>query len=264
MKLRIKIVLITAAIIACVCISAAAAPKENGNNPVARLETSMGTIEIELFRHAAPKTVDNFIGLAEKKFYDGVIFHRVIPDFMLQTGDPKGDGTGGPGYTFADEMDADALGLNEQKALGETGEPHPWLGLRSREEFQHLVLGPLFEEMGIDSQEKLDANREEFERRLFALSVKDVYENMGYEYQTGLPSYKPLKGYAAMANRGPDTNGSQFFINLADTPWLTGKHTVFGKVLTGMDVVEAVGRVETDGADKPKTPVVIESVRISR
>lgn len=264
MKLRIKTVLITVAIFAGVSVFAAAAPKEKQDNPVALLQTSMGTIEIELFRHAAPKTVENFISLTEKKFYNGVIFHRVIPDFMIQTGDPKGDGTGGPGYTFADEMDAEALGLEKMKALNSEGEPHQWLSIRTQEEFNQLIIGPLFQEMGIDSQEKLEANREEFERRLFALSVRDVLENMGYEYQTGLPSYKPLKGYAAMANRGPDTNGSQFFINIVDTPWLTGKHTVFGKVIAGMNVAESIAAVETGEANKPKKPVVIETAEIIR
>ena len=264
MKLSTKIVLITTAILLAAGGITTAEEKEEADNPVARLNTSMGTIDLELFRHAAPKTVQNFIDLTNKDFYDGVIFHRVIPNFMIQTGDPKGDGTGGPGYTFADEMNAEALGLDEKKALNSEGKPHPWLSLKSQEEFNNVVLGPLFKELGIDSQEKLDEKRDEFERRLFALTLKDVYETMGYEYQTGLPSYKPLKGCVAMANRGPNTNGSQFFINLTSTPWLTGKHTVFGKVIEGMDVVEAIGVVETGEANKPKTPVVIESVTIIR
>ncbi len=264
MKRKIVLAIFTIIIAVSIGFSLGAEQKERNDNPIARMETSFGTVEIELFRHTAPETVDNFITLAETKFYDGIIFHRGIDDFMIQTGDPKGDGTGGPGYKFEDEMNAVSLGLDEKRAINEDGTPHPWLGLRSQEEFNYIILGPLLKELGIDSQEKMDAKREEFERRLFALTLKDVYENMGYIYRTDIQSYQPLKGYVAMANKGPNTNGSQFFINLVSTPWLTGKHTVFGKVITGMDIVEAIGNTPTDESNKPKTPVVIDSLRIIR
>ena len=164
----------------------------------ATLVTSMGTIRVRLLPDHAPKTVENFVGLAtgskvwrdprdgqEKKepMYDGTIFHRVIPEFMVQAGDPTGTGTGGPGYQFEDEV-------------------------------------------------------------------------------AGGPSFtKP--GYLAMANAGPGTNGSQFFITEAPTTWLTGKHTIFGEVIEGMEVVNAIARVDRDGRDKPKTDVVLERVEIS-
>ncbi len=152
------------------------------------LKTSMGDISIELYPQDAPKTVENFLKLAQSDFYNGVTFHRVIPDFMIQGGDPlskndnpNDDGTGGPGYFFEDE-------INDHK----------------------IVYGSL-----------------------------------------------------AMANAGPNTNGSQFFIVTADaTPWLDGKHTVFGKVTSGMDVVEAIQSVERDGRDRPLTNVFINSVSI--
>src|SRR6266702_6563059 len=128
------------------------------------LQTSRGPLELELFDADAPKTVENFKKLAGDGFYDGVIFHRVIPDFMIQGGDPTGTGSGGPGYTFEDEF-------NENKVE---------------------------------------------------------------------------RGALAMANAGPNTNGSQFFIVTADAcPWLDGKHTVFGQVTSGMDVVDAIEQVET-------------------
>lgn len=147
----------------------------------AALHTNHGAIEIELFDDDAPKTVDNFLTLARKGFYDGVIFHRVIPDFMIQGGDPTGTGTGGPGYTFEDEFNG-----------------HP-----------------------------------------------------------------VARGTLAMANAGPNTNGSQFFIVTADAcPWLDGKHTVFGRVAGGMDVVDAISSVETDGRDRPREDVVIERVAL--
>ena len=147
----------------------------------AALHTNHGAIEIELFDDDAPKTVDNFLTLARKGFYDGVIFHRVIPDFMIQGGDPTGTGSGGPGYTFEDEFN-----------------DHP-----------------------------------------------------------------VARGALAMANAGPNTNGSQFFIVTADAcPWLDGKHTVFGRVAGGMDVVDAISSVETDGRDRPREDVVIERVAL--
>ena len=153
-------------------------------NPTANIETNHGTIRVELFEERAPKTAGNFIELAEKGFYDGVIFHRVISDFMIQGGDPQGTGTGGPGYTIEDEF-------------------HP--------ELRH-------EQSGILS----------------------------------------------MANAGPNSGGSQFFITLAATPWLDDRHAVFGKVVEGMDVVEEIGAVETDRGDRPKKEVRMEKVKIER
>src|SRR6267142_5791664 len=144
---------------------------------IATMQTNQGTIELELFDEDAPKTVENFKKLAGDGFYDGVIFHRVIPDFMIQGGDPTGTGTGGPGYQFEDE-------LNEHKVE---------------------------------------------------------------------------RGALAMANAGPNTNGSQFFIVTADAcPWLDGKHTVFGRVTSGMDIADAISNVDTVGQDKPRDEVRIE------
>lgn len=153
-----------------------------GERPVAVFETNMGTFRVELFSDLAPKTAQNFIDLAKKGFYDGVIFHRVIDGFMIQGGDPKGTGTGGPGYTIPDEF------------------------------------GP------------------------------------------GLKHDKP--GILSMANAGPDTGGSQFFVTLVPTPWLDGKHAIFGQVVSGMDVVEAIGKVETGRQDRPVKDVVMNAVKI--
>src|SRR3954453_758646 len=148
----------------------------------ATITTSMGAIEVELFAEDAPKTVENFTKLAGDGFYDGLIFHRVIPDFMIQGGCPRGDGTGDPGYKFEDEFN-----------------DHP------------IVRGTL-----------------------------------------------------AMANAGPNTNGSQFFIVTADaTPWLDGKHTAFGRVVSGMDVVEKIESARTDGRDRPLDDVRMEKVTVS-
>jgi len=154
---------------------------------VAIIKTNMGTIEVELFAEQTPKTVENFVGLAEKGYYNGIIFHRVIKDFMLQAGDPTGTGSGGASF---------------------------W--------------GGKFED----------------------------------EFVSDLKHDTP--GMLSMANAGPNTNGSQFFITLVPTPWLDGKHTVFGKVINGMDVVYAIGKVETVAGDKPVDEVVMEEVIIEK
>jgi peptidyl-prolyl cis-trans isomerase A (cyclophilin A) len=162
------------------------------------VQTSLGTIGIKLFPETAPKTVENFIGLATgtrewldpktrekvtgKSLYNGTIFHRVIPDFMIQGGDPLGTGTGGPGYRFACETKP----------------------------------------------------TDKFDR----------------------------PGILAMANAGPNTNGSQFFITVKPTPWLAGNHTIFGEVVSGMDVVLEISKADRDRMDRPKTEVKIESITI--
>ncbi len=155
---------------------------------VAVIKTNMGTIEIELFKDKTPKTVENFVGLAEKGYYNDVTFHRVIDNFMIQGGDPTGTGRGGEslwGGKFEDEIVPDLK----------------------------------FDEPGL----------------------------------------------LAMANAGPNTNSSQFFITLVPTPWLNGHHTIFGKVINGMDVVQAIGKVKTSKpGDKPIEPVVMEEVTIEK
>lgn len=151
-------------------------------NRIAVFETNHGVMEIELFEQRAPETTGNFIKLVKKGFYDGLIFHRVIKDFMIQGGDPSGDGTGGPGYKIKDEF-------------------HP--------ELKHSKAGIL-----------------------------------------------------SMANSGPDTGGSQFFITLIPTPWLDNKHAVFGQLIKGEDVLKEIGNVESSRIDKPIKQVTINKITI--
>ncbi len=147
-----------------------------------RITTTLGVIEADLYGKEAPRTVSNFVTLAQKGFYNGIVFHRVIPDFMVQTGDPDGNGTGGPGYKFADEF---APGLKHD--------------------------GP---------------------------------------------------GVFSMANSGPNTNGSQFFITEKATPWLDRKHSVFGKVTSGIDVVHKIATAPTGRNDRPKSEIRMEKVEV--
>ena len=163
-------------------ITAIPALAAEGRHPMATIETTKGTIEIELYPEEAPKTVENFVTLAKKGFYNGIVFHRVIPGFMIQTGDPTGTGRGGPGYTFADE---------------------------------------------ISPKLKHDA-----------------------------------PGVVSMANAGPNTNGSQFFVTLAPTPWLNGKHTIFGRVTQGQEVAQAIAAVPRDANDRPTTEIKMLKVTV--
>jgi cyclophilin family peptidyl-prolyl cis-trans isomerase len=249
--------------------------KKQNENPVYVIQTTLGDIDVELFQSETSKTVANFIGLAEgtkefedsktgkkvkRPFYDGLIFHRVIKNFMIQGGCPLGNGRGGPGYTFADEIDAKALGLDKIKAIDPQKGPNPYLMIRSKEEYQQKILMPLFRTMNINSQEELDKRKKEVQARLDKLTLQEAYENMGYVYSENGSKHPPVRGSLAMANAGPNTNGSQFFINLVDTGWLTGRHTVFGKVVKGMDVVDKIGAVEVDSGQKPIKDVKIISI----
>lgn len=249
-----------------------------GENPVCVMKTSMGDLQIELFARDAPKAVDNFLGLAEgskeyidpktkkrtkRSFYDGLIFHRVIKDFMVQGGCPLGTGTGSPGYKFEDEINANSLGLDKMRAFDQRKGPHSYLLIRSQKEYDRLmgrIINPFLKSMGIRSQEELKKREQEVGKRMMELSLKDVYTFLGYTYNEKLKSYPPKRGVIAMANSGPNTNGSQFFINLVDTPWLSGKHTVFGKIVKGMDVVDKIGLVPVGRASRPLNDVKIISI----
>lgn len=249
---------------------------DNPDNPLVIIATTRGDILAELFPAEAPQTVANFLGLATgtkphvdpytsqeatRPFYDGLVFHRVIDGFMIQGGSPTGQGDGTPGYQFRDEINALSLGLDKMPLLDENGVPHPVLGIQSQQDFQQRVLIPLYAAMGITSQQSLDARAADVEQRLRSMTVKQNFEMLGYRYTETLMSRAPLRGVLAMANSGPDSNGSQFFITLADTEWLTGKHTVFGKVRAGMEVVEAIGKVRVDASSRPLQDITILSIQ---
>jgi len=250
--------------------------REDFNNPVVEIRTTMGSMILELFPKEAPLTVENFLGLAEGTrpwidpdtgleflvpFYDGLVFHRVIDGFMIQGGSPNGRSEGTPGFSFGDEINARSLGLDKMQVLDDAGIPHPLLGIGNQQDFQKKVLMPLYEKLGITSQAQLEARIDEVNRMLRSMTVKENYENLGYQYSERFISRMPVRGVIAMANSGPNSNGSQFFINLADTDWLAGKHTVFGKVRVGLEVLDAIGRVPVDNQNRPLQDVVILSIR---
>ncbi len=242
------------------------------------IKTSMGDIQVQLFPEEAPETVKNFIGLAEgkkdftdattgkkhkKPFYDGLIFHRVINKFMIQGGDPLGTGTGSPGYKFKDEINGVNLGLDKMKVMKD-GKFHPWLGRPGSRQFATSILMPVYKKLGITNKADATKREKEFLAELNKMTLLDVYKNMGYQYNTTRNSHSPKRGALAMANSGPNTNGSQFFINIIDTPWLTGKHTVFGQVIKGMDIVDKISKAPVGAGNKPVTVIKIISIRLMK
>ncbi len=251
-------------------------PVDNPGNPLVLMQTSAGNIVLELFPQEAPETVANFLGLSNgtkafidpvtgtetmRPFYDNLVFHRVVSGFMIQGGSPTGAGDGSPGYKFNDEISAVSLGLDKMLVLDSNGVPNAVLGIRSQQDFQQRVLGPLYRSLNITSQQQLDIRLAEVDQKLRELSVQQNLEMLGYHFRNELQSHAPVKGVIAMANSGPDSNGSQFFVTLADTPWLTGKHTVFGKVRIGQDVVDAIGKLAVDESSRPVQPLVITAIR---
>ncbi len=235
--------------------AASSVPARKGTFAV--LETDRGILVIELFPAAAPKTVDNFIYLVNKKYYDGVVFHRVIPDFMAQTGDPTGTGRGSPGYTFNDEINAEALGLHNKK-VSEAPEYNGFV--------QQLANRAVVERLGIKNeiewrkrQAEVEAEFRRISGRLLNMTVKEMLEMAGYRFTPKLPSRYPDRFAVAMANSGPDTNGSQFFINQVRTPHLAGIHTVFGQLISDPTVLNEIIQ-----AGNGKTKIVRASVVVKK
>jgi peptidyl-prolyl cis-trans isomerase A (cyclophilin A) len=274
----VRAVLILTALSFAVTAMAEDAAKPAATHTRVVITTSLGTIVAELFDDEAPVTVANFVALAEgekpftdpktnmeakRPFYDGLIFHRVIKGFMIQGGCPLGQGNSGPGYKFKDEINARSLGLDKEMAM--VGEDlNPQCAYMQRD-FMRVVLRPKMEALGITQESTMEQKQKAFDavlKEARAMTLQDFYEKLGYDYDNKLPpSHKPMRGVLAMANSGPGTNGSQFFINLGDTPHLAGKHTVFGKVVSGIETVDAIGNVQTAEGDRPVVPVVIQSIR---
>jgi cyclophilin family peptidyl-prolyl cis-trans isomerase len=255
------------------------AGKEKVENPKCIIKTSLGDITVELFTSEAPLTVNNFIQLSEGKkkfvdpktgkeeerpFYDGLTFHRVVKGFMIQAGCPVGDGTGGPGYMFPDEINAVSLGLDKEKVVGEGRETHRSLMIRTDEDFFNVLINPIARKLGITTDEEYEKRMPEIEKIILSMSLKDAYENLGFQYREDAPSHDLTRGVLVMANSGPSTNGSQFFITAVDTPWLRGRHTVFGKVVQGMDVLDKISNVAVDQNSKPVEDVKILSIRLAK
>lgn len=252
-------------------------PVEDANNPLAVIQTTAGDIIVELFPREAPNTVANFVGLATGSkpfldpltqvetllpYYDGTTFHRVIAGVLVQAGSRSGREDGYPGYRFDDEISAGSLGLDRMFVVDGTGTLNALLAIASESDFQQRILQPLYRAMGITDADQLELRLPEVDRRVRAMTLQEHYEMLGYRYRNDLQSRAPLRGMLAMSNAGPNTNGSQFIITLADLPTLSGRHTVFGKVRVGLEVAELIGRAATDAEQHPYQPVTILAIQL--
>jgi cyclophilin family peptidyl-prolyl cis-trans isomerase len=250
---------------------------DNPSNPLAWIATSMGDIVVELLPSEAPITVANFIALANGKkafidpatgsnaqraFYNGLNFHRIHKNFMIQTGSADGAADYAPGFNIADEISALSLGLDKMLVVDSQGAPNPVLGIQSQADFQERVLKPLYNAMNLTDNDQLELRIAEVDQRVRAMTVQEYYELLGYRYQNALQSHATVRGMLAMANSGPNSNGSQFFITTVDAAWLTGKHTVFGKVRNGIEVVDRISNVPVDDQHQPLQAVSIRSIQI--
>jgi peptidyl-prolyl cis-trans isomerase A (cyclophilin A) len=216
---------------------------KNGVDYWATIETSAGIIEIDLFEKDTPVTVNNFVFLANDNYYDDLIFHYIKKGTLIQGGDPLGDSSGGPGYKFKDEIDAEAIGLGDV-TVGEST-------------FLSKLYDQFDEYTAPYSPENLSAKSK--------LTLKEFYEqDFGYTYSNGIGTHKLTSYMVAMANGGPNTNGSQFFITTEgfNDKSLAGMHTVFAKVTSGFEVVDKIEAVSLTSTKKPVKDVVINSVTI--
>lgn len=249
---------------------------EDPLNPLLLISTSQGNIYIELFPNEAPRNVANFMALAEgeveiidaesgtefkPRYFNGLRFHRVVTDFIIQTGSevyhPIGAATG----TLRDEINADYLGLDQLLVLNADGSFNSMLNISNKAEFDKEILEPLYRRMNIEGKAELLARQDEVLGQLQQMTVKRAYENQGYRYRTDNPGRGVDRGVIALANKGPDSNGAEFFISLVDAFWLSGKHTVIGKVVEGMDVVDTIGSVPINPLGFSRLSTLVYSVR---
>jgi cyclophilin family peptidyl-prolyl cis-trans isomerase len=250
-------------------------PVENPENPLVLLQTNRGDMVFELFPQEAPATVNHFLGLADgskpffdistgqqvmRPFYEGLGFHRIVNNFIIQGGSPDGSPGGNPGIIIPDEINALSLGLDRMMVLDAEGSPNPILGIRSEADFQTRVLEPLYRDMKIADAETLRARAGQVRDRLKTLTVKELYEIEGYRYNQRVRSRPPVPGTLGMANHGPGTTGSQFFITLSDADWLTGRYNFFGRIRAGDNVLQTIARTRVDENNRPVEAITIFSV----
>ena len=249
---------------------------EDPLNPLLLISTSQGNIYIELFPNEAPRNVANFMALAQgeveivdedsstgfkPRYFNGLRFHRVITDFLIQTGSGVHHPIGAPAAKLADEINADHLGLDQLPVLNADGSFSSMLNISTKFDFDEEILKPLYRRMNIDSKADLLAKQLDVLQRLQQMTIKRAYENQGYRYNNNNPSRGISRGVVALANTGPDTNAAEFFISLVDANWLTGKHTVIGKVVEGMEVADVIGSVAIDPMKFSRLSTLLYSVR---
>lgn len=257
-------------------LGSATAAMENAGNPLVLFDTGRGDIYIELLPDEAPANVANVLALIngeveiedpengftfQPRYYDGLRFHRVLPGQLIQTGATSNHPLGSPGAELANEINADSLGLNQEPVMHDDGTFNALLGVDERADVEEKVLAPLYLDMGIESADELEDEQLRVLARLRQLSIKSLYQMQGYRYRTDIRTRPITRGVVALANRGPGSNGPEFFIALADLPTLNGKYTVIGHVVEGMEVADGIGSTAVDPQRFSRLSTVIYSAQ---
>lgn len=254
----------------------ALAAMEVASNPLLKISTSKGDLYIELYPSDAPLNVAHFLGLAageidftdqntgtlyRPRYYDGMTFHRVIPEFIIQAGSPFLNPLGAPEGLLKDEINATALGLDSATVLLPNASVNPLLNITSAADFSTLVLFPLYQSMGIETPEHVFSRQQEIADRLHSMSIKQLYQLQGYSYSEQLGGRPIERGTLALANQGPNTNSSEFFLSLGNSAHLQGKYTAIGNVVEGLEVMDAIGERPILATQTSRSSTIIYSIR---
>ena len=257
-------------------VASARLAMENPDNPLLALITSTGVIYIEMLPAEAPSNVAHFIDLVEgevaindpvsgrnlsPRFFDGSYFHRVLPGFVIQAGSPVLHPLRGAGSPLPDEINATGLGLNLEPVMDELGRFNPRLNISDQQDLQKQILSPLYQRMNIDSAGELADRQGEVVSRLQEMTMQQAYETRGYRFRDNLSTRAINRGTVALANSGPNLNGPEFFIALQDAPWLSGRHTVIGHVVEGMEIADRIGRAAVNPEEAPNNVTSIYAIR---
>ena len=229
---------------------------EDPSNPLLQISTSRGNLFVELYPDEAPQNVRRFLSLAageielvdrntdtiyKPRYYDGMSFHRVIPGILIQAGSPAYNPLGAPSDLLEDEINANILGLDKENVLLPDSTTNPILNITSADEFSKQLLQPLYKSMSIETANDLIGQEEKIATRLRTMTIKELYQLLGYTYSEENVSRPIQSGVLALANSGPNSNGPEFFISMTDSEQLSGKYTAIGSVIEGMDVVGSIG-----------------------
>jgi cyclophilin family peptidyl-prolyl cis-trans isomerase len=256
--------------------AAARAAMEDSTHPLLHIATTQGDIFVEMLPAEAPRNVARFVDLAEgrvtftdpasgasynPRYFDGMRFHRVIPGLLIQTGSPAKHPLGAPAEMLPDEINGAMLGLDTRFVFSDDNRLSPLLNVGTRQDLEQTLLQPLYRRMGIDENDELRSRQFEVAAALRQMTLQQAYENLGYRYDPTLISRPIERGIMALANQGPNSNGPEFFIATSTAPWLDGRHTVIGRVVDGMDVVDRINRFAMDPLTDDRQSTLIFSIR---
>jgi cyclophilin family peptidyl-prolyl cis-trans isomerase len=256
--------------------SSALLAMEDSSNPLLQISTSRGNVFVELYPDEAPQNVRRFLSLAageielvdrntdtifKPRYYDGMSFHRVIPGILIQAGSPAYNPLGAPGDLLEDEINANILGLDKENVLLPDSTTNPILNITSADEFSKQLLQPLYKSMNIETAEDLLGQEENIARRLRTMTIKELYQLLGYTYSEANVSRPIQSGVLALANSGPNSNGPEFFISVANLEHLSGKYTAIGSVIEGMDVVGNIGSLAINPLKATRASTIIYAIK---